>query len=106
MPAYGSKRLVGLFLLAAAASLSLLACTPTKRMVSPQASPVRLQDPTTTHTDSATLTVGTNRWNNSAAILEEAFLPLSVTMRNTSSCPLCGGNRSEREYEIVVMAEW
>ena len=91
MPSYGSKRIVWSFLLAAAASLSLLACTPTKRMVPPPASPVRLQDPTTTHTDSATLTVGTNRWRNSAAILEEAFLPLAVTMRNNSSRPLCGG---------------
>src|SRR6185436_17108940 len=59
--------------------------------VPPQASPVRLQDPTTTHTDSATLTVGTNRWSHAATILEEAFLPLAVTMRNTSSRPLCGG---------------
>ena len=91
MPSNGSKRLVWFFLLTAAASLSLLACTPTQRRVPPQASPVRLQDPTTTHTDSATLTVGTNRWSHSATILEEAFLPLAVTMRNTSSRPLCGG---------------
>ena len=91
MPSNGSQRLVWFFLLAAAASLSLLACTPTKRRVPPQASPVRLQDPTTTHTDSATLTVGTNRWSHSATILEEAFLPLAVTMRNNRSRPLCGG---------------
>ena len=72
-------------------TLSLVACTPTARTVARQESPLVLRDPLSTHTDHATLTVGTNRWQIAAAVLEEAFLPLAVTMHNTSHRSLCGG---------------
>ena len=51
-----------------------------------------LRDPLSTHTDRAALTVGTNRWPTAAAVLEEEFLPLAVTMHNTSPRPLWGND--------------
>ena len=91
MPSYCKNRICWFVLLVTIVSISLLSCTPTTRPLSPQVRSLVLRDPVTAHTDGAALTVGTNRWSTSAAVLEEAFLPLAVTMRNTSTRPLCGG---------------
>jgi len=91
MPSHRGERRIWLCLLAAVVSIRLLACTPTTSTVARQVSPLVLRDPVITHTDSAALIVGTNRWSTSAAVLEEAFWPLAVAMHNTSTHPLCGG---------------
>ena len=91
MPLFRRDNSRWLELLTVLLTLSLVACTPTARTVAREGSPVVLRDPLSTHTDRAALTVGTNRWPTAAAVLEEEFLPLAVTMHNTSPRPLCGG---------------
>ncbi len=91
MPSFRRESIRWLDLLAVLMTLSLVACTPTARTVARQGSPLVLREPLSTHTDRAALTVGTNRWPTAAAVLEEEFLPLAVTMHNTSHRPLCGG---------------
>jgi len=91
MPLFRRDNSRWLELLTVLLTLSLVACTPTARTVAREGSPVVLRDPLSTHTDRAALTVGTNRWPTAAAVLEEEFLPLAVTMHNNSPRPLCGG---------------
>ncbi len=55
-----------------------------------------LMEPTTVSTSALSLTVGTNGWPMENTLLEESFLPVPVTMRNTSARALCGGVASAR----------
>ena len=80
-----------LALWAAITGAVLTACTLATTTLARRSPPLVLSDPTSTSSDTLSLTVGSNRWTPSAAVLEEAFFPLAVTMQNTGERPLCGG---------------
>ena len=91
MRSCGSKGPPWLSLLVALLYFGLPACTPTTRTLPRQTTPLVLQDPLTIYTTTLSLTVGTNRWSTQATVVEDAFLPLAVTVHNTAERPLCGG---------------
>src|SRR4029077_16521272 len=55
-----------------------------------------LMEPTTVSTPALSLMVGTNGWPVENTLLEESFLPVPVTMHNTSAQTLCGGVASAK----------
>ena len=67
------------------------ACPPPLQKPSQQAVPFTLSKPTLVSSGPVSLEVGTNRWPTPGTSLEEAFLPVAVTIRNTGDQPLCGG---------------
>lgn len=81
-------------LISRALLLALLAaaCTHPLRASHQQSTPFTLTNPAQVSTDTVTLAVGTNHWSGqSTSLIEDAFLPLAVTVRNTSTKTLCGG---------------
>jgi hypothetical protein len=50
-----------------------------------------LPEPTTVSAPELSLMVGTAGWPVENTVLEEQFLPVPVTVRNTGARPLCGG---------------
>ena len=53
--------------------------------------PLTLTEPTTVSVNVLSLAVGTNCWPAANTRLEETFLPIAVTVRNTDNRTLCGG---------------
>jgi len=73
-------------------ALSVAACTHPLGASHQRSLALTLTDPVQVRTDTVTLAVGTNHWSGkNASLLEDTFLPLAVTVRNTSTKTLCGG---------------
>src|SRR5262249_24206509 len=69
-----------------------MACTHPLRAPHQQSTSLTLTDPVQISTDTVTLAVGTNHWGGqNASLVEDAFLPLAVTVRNRGTKALCGG---------------
>src|SRR6266849_3980136 len=67
------------------------ACTSSVQVPQRHAAPLTLSTPTVLSSGPVSLAVGTNHWSKPETGLEEAFLPVAVTVRNTGTQPLCGG---------------
>src|SRR5712692_7144371 len=67
------------------------ACTPSVQVPPRHAAPLTLSNPTVLSSGPVSLAVGTNPWSKPETGLEEAFLPVAVTVRNTGTQTLCGG---------------
>src|SRR5712692_931674 len=67
------------------------ACTPAVQVPQRPAAPLTLSNPTVLSSGPVSLAVGTNPWSKPETGLEEAFLPVAVTVRNTGTQTLCGG---------------
>ncbi|MBI3801883.1 MAG: hypothetical protein HY268_33545, partial [Deltaproteobacteria bacterium] len=66
-------------------------CTPLLKGTHPQAAPLTLTNPTQVISAAVSLTVGTNRLRTQGTSVEQAFLPVAVTVHNTGDHTLCGG---------------
>ena len=66
------------------------ACTPSVQVPQRHAAPLTLSNPTVLSSGPVSLAVGTNHWSKPETGLEEAFLPVAVTVRNTGTQTLCG----------------
>ena len=82
---------VVLLSLIALLALVAMACTPPVKGSLHQAAPFPLSEPTIVSAGPVSLAVGTTQWSNPAIGVEEAFLPVAVTVRNAGNRPLCGG---------------
>jgi hypothetical protein len=71
--------------------LLAIGCTPSVKVAHKQTVPLLLSNPASISSGSVSLAVGTNRWSKQDSGLEEAFLPVAVTVRNSGDRTLCGG---------------
>src|SRR5262245_39936668 len=66
-------------------------CTPLVKGTHQPTTPLTLINPTSVSSAAVSLTVGTNRLGTQDGGVDEAFLPVAVTVRNASAHTLCGG---------------